>query len=127
MFKALTGGDPSTVQVVPSFYFSEQGYSDSEEEEAALEEWKELDAQIPVMTPEIWNTLPQEVRDQGLYDECDKCDGIDRRLCRGSGNATSGNSRPDDDPGDERKEEGRGKRATKAEEEEEGKPVQRHV
>ena len=66
LFKALTGGDPSTVQVVPSFYFSEQGYSDSEEEEAALEEWKELDAQIPVMTPEIWNTLPQEVRDQGL-------------------------------------------------------------
>ena len=66
LFKALTGGDPSTVQVVPSFYFSEQGYSDSEEEEAALEELKELDAQIPVMTPEIWNTLPQEVRDQGL-------------------------------------------------------------
>ena len=66
LFKALTGGDPSTVQVVPSFYFSEQGYSDSEEEEAALEEWKEFDAQIPVMTPEIWNTLPQEVRDQGL-------------------------------------------------------------
>ena len=66
LFKALTGGDPSTVQVVPSFYFSEQGYSDSEEEEAALEEWKELVAQIPVMTPEIWNTLPQEVRDQGL-------------------------------------------------------------
>jgi hypothetical protein len=46
--------------------FSEQGYSDSEEEEAALEEWKELDAQIPVMTPETWNTLPQEVRNKGL-------------------------------------------------------------
>jgi hypothetical protein len=66
VFKTLTGGDPSTVQVVPSHMFSEQGYSDSEEEEAALEEWKEFDAQIPVMTPEIWNTLPQEVRDQGL-------------------------------------------------------------
>ncbi|CAL6293703.1 unnamed protein product [Bathycoccus prasinos] len=66
LLRALTGGDPSTVQVVPSYTLSEQGYSDSEEEEAALEEWKELDAQIPVMTPEIWNTLPQEVRDQGL-------------------------------------------------------------
>ena len=66
LLKALTGGDPSTVQVVPSYTLSEQGYSDSEEEEAALEEWKELDAQIPVMTPETWNTLPQEVRDQGL-------------------------------------------------------------
>ena len=65
LLKALTGGDPSTVQVVPSYTLSEQGYSDSEEEEAALEEWKELDAQIPVMTPEIWTTLPQEVRDQG--------------------------------------------------------------
>lgn len=66
LLKALTGGVLSTVQVVPSYTLSEQGYSDSEEEEAALEEWKELDAQIPVMTPEIWNTLPQEVRDQGL-------------------------------------------------------------
>ena len=66
LLRALTGGDPTTVQVVPSYTLSEQGYSDSEEEEAALEEWKELDAQIPVMTPEIWNTLPQEVRDQGL-------------------------------------------------------------
>ena len=65
LLRALTGG--LSVQVFPSHMFSEQGYSsDSEEEEAALEKWKELDAQIPVMTPEIWNTLPQEVRDQGL-------------------------------------------------------------
>ena len=64
LLRALTGG--LSVQVFPSHMFSEQGYSDSEEEEAALEKWKELDAQIPVMTSEIWNTLPQEVRDRGL-------------------------------------------------------------
>ena len=64
LLRALTGG--LSVQVVPSYTLSEQGYSDSEEEEAALEKWKELDAQIPVMTPEMWNTLPQEVRDKGL-------------------------------------------------------------
>ena len=64
LLSALTGG--LSVQVFPSHMFSEQGYSSSEEEEAALEEWKEFDAQIPVMTPETWNTLPQEVRNKGL-------------------------------------------------------------
>ena len=53
------------------------------------------------------HTSTRSQRPRAVHDECDKRDERDRRLCRGSGNATSGNSRPDDDPGDERKEEGK--------------------
>jgi hypothetical protein len=51
---------------IPSHAFNEQGYSDSEEEEAGRKEWEELDAKIPVMGQEMWDTLPQEIKDRGM-------------------------------------------------------------
>lgn len=66
VFLAMTYRNARDTVYIPSHAFNEQGYSDSEEEEAGRKEWEELDAKIPVMGQEMWDTLPQEIKDRGM-------------------------------------------------------------
>ena len=62
----MLGGNARSTMYIPSYTFNENGYSDSEEEETARQEWEELDAKIPVMGDEMWDQLPQNIKDRGM-------------------------------------------------------------
>jgi hypothetical protein len=66
VMNAMMGDNARSTMYIPSYTFNEQGYSDSEEEETARQEWEKLDAEIPVMGQEMWDTLPQDIKDQGM-------------------------------------------------------------
>jgi len=77
----VMGDNDRSTMYIPSYTFNEQGYSDSEEEEAARQEWEKLDAEIPVMGKEMWDQLPQNIKDQGMaamnaYNEMKKIDDL---------------------------------------------------